>query len=78
MKQWGEWVTPEDAPAEGLIFNSATRQAIVAPDGATRVAAQGVAPATGERLMSRLGKRQTGRLIDGALHDNYPSAAAAH
>lgn len=78
MKQWGEWVTPEDAPAEGLIFNSATRQAIVAPDGAPRVVVQGDAPATGERLMSRLGKRQTGRLIDGALHDNYPAPSAAH
>lgn len=78
MKQWGEWVTPEDAPAEGLIFNSATRQAIVATDGAARDAVQGEAPAAGERLMSRLGKRKTGRLIDGALHDNYPAPPAAN
>lgn len=77
MKQWGEWVTAEDAPPEGLVFNSATRQAIVAIDGEAREAVQDALPAAGERLMSRLGKQKTGRLIDGVLHDNYPAPAAA-
>lgn len=73
MKQWGEWVNPLDGPTEGVNYRRA-RRAIVTTDGTAREAAAGEVASIGESLMCRVGKKQTGRLIDGVMHDTYPTA----
>jgi protein gp37 len=74
MKQWGEWVNPADGPTEGVNYASVQRKAHVNIDG-TAFDALDTKAKDNAVDMYRLGKRQTGRLIDGVMHDAYPAAA---
>ncbi len=82
FKQWGEW-TPDD-PGEGPHSDCAG----ILPDGDVAKCSEGYqAPwdkmerleqsggvrLDGRTLVFRVGKKRTGRLLDGVLHDDYPT-----
>lgn len=69
FKQWGEWT--ETVPVAGGDLGGDMRA------GHTQIVkANGVIDGhfrAGDALMAKLGKKNTGRLLDGAIHDGYPN-----
>lgn len=84
FKQWGEW-----APRSGLLTGGGTDFVALDPEckrwpHVTRLGEHGLdtrtcencTPDAGEDIyMQRVGKQQSGRSLDGLLHDGYPEAA---
>jgi protein gp37 len=74
FKQWGEWEAAELGPPPGLKPAEADRYHLVARSGHTGIVAQLV----GAEWMRRVGKKASGRLLTGWLHDDYPDFHVSH
>ncbi len=73
FKQWGEW-----APADAISDDEGRKleEQWLTVFGRTLDPSEGVDIFKGDEVVYRAGKKHTGRLLDGVLHDGYPWDAA--
>lgn len=71
FKQWGEWISKDDPSYTGQPFGD--RFGLLNVDGGWFPQTADTNPGTHESAMVRIGTKQSGRLLDGQLHDAVPS-----
>ncbi|GAB3396615.1 hypothetical protein GCM10027514_45500 [Azotobacter armeniacus] len=78
FKQWGEWRPPVTSESFSTAMGRAQRiPAFIVVHAGTVHCFENEATANGGEVMLRVGKRAAGRLLQGELHDAYPTEETA-
>lgn len=77
FKQWGEWASASDIPKDTALPYGYWAWISNAGDDLVYGFTQSKINSATHQLMARVGKKRAGRLLDGALHDDYPDQRSA-